>query len=303
MIFPHVIDNTMRKVLVKCQMAAHYKYELGLNDPDDSRVDLVAGKAFARGIEVARRVYFHEHKSAEEAERQGVLALFDSYGSFVPPSDSNKTAARMAGALSYYLQQRPFQEENLVPIVAPDGQLAVEMSLSYPMGVAHPDDGVVLEYAGNFDMLALDLKTGGAWIVDEKTTSQMGPKWANQWPLDSQMTGYVWLAQKWLAEHDLKYEIKGAIINGIAIRKHEYEVGRFPTYREPWEVNRWFDQLQVDVENWKLAYASKRWNQNLDHACAYYLNPCEFVPLCKAKQPEKLMGTYRVEFWNPKDRK
>lgn len=301
--FPHVIDNTMRKVLVKCQQAAAYKYEHGLNDPNEKRVDLIAGGAFAKGIEVARRKYFGEHTLPNVAAQAGIHALYEKYGGYQTPANSNKTADRMAGALQYYLDKFPLQDEKLVPILLPNGQLAVEMYFEYPMGVYHPDTNIELLYAGNWDLLALDIRDGGVWVVDEKTTSQMGEKWVNQWPLDSQMTGYVWLAQKWLAENNLDYEVKGAIIGGVAVRKYDYEAARFKTYREDWEVDRWFKQLQNDITGWKIAYLQGNHNMALDHACAYYNNPCEFVPLCKSKEPEKLTSGYKVEFWNPKDRK
>ena len=48
-LFPHAIDNTMRKQLVKCQKAAHYQFELGLRPLTESRVDLHAGAAYAKG--------------------------------------------------------------------------------------------------------------------------------------------------------------------------------------------------------------------------------------------------------------
>lgn len=300
-IFPHYIDNSMRKDLVKCQKSAHYRYELGLQSKQAKRVDLVAGKAFAAGIEAARKAYFGEGHYAPA--QVGVNALFVSYGSFVPPKESNKTAERMAGALLAYLEKYPLESEKLVPFRLPNGKLALEFYFEHPIGIPHPDDGKELHYCGNFDMLAID-ENADLWVVDEKTTSSMGDKWANQWPLDSQLTGYVWGAQRLLDQLGLPHKVKGAIVNGIAIKKYDYDCGRFSVYREPWEVERWYEQMTKDVRKWIAAYRFDDHDLNLDHSCAYYLNPCEFAPLCLSKNPERLYeGMYVVEFWNPKDRK
>lgn len=301
--FPHYIDNTMRKVLVKCQKAAHYRFELGLQSKAAKKVDLVAGGAFAAGIERVRRAYFVEKLSAADAAKLGVEALFTAYGDFQPPKDTNKTAERMAGALLFYLERFPLEQEKLAPFVFPDGSTGIELDFHYPIGIEHPESGRELEYCGRFDMLAVDLEAGGLWVVDEKTTSSMGEKWANQWPLDSQMSGYVWGAERRLQEHGVEQEIKGAIINGVAIKKYDYDGGRFKTYREPWEVQRWLTQMKRDVLDWKVAHQAGNHMMNLDHSCAYYLNPCEFAPLCKSRNPERLFeGEYVVEFWNPRER-
>lgn len=306
-IFPEVIDNSMRKEFVKCETSAMYKYELGLRTVEEQRVDLHAGKAFAAGMEAMRRAYYRpddNFKGQYDALQDGIKALYAAYGSFIPPLKSNKTADRMAGALAYYAEQNPLDQEKLTPVRFPDGTLGIEVAFSFDIPRAHPDllengRSKLLRYCGRFDMLALD-ENNDAWVVDEKTTSQMGDKWANQWMLDSQMTGYCWGAQKLLEQHGYMHEVKGAIINGIAIRLRDYEHGRFTAYRQQWEIDRWYRQMLADVDRWKSAYLTGQHNQVLDHACAQYNNPCEYAPLCKSANPERLIdGSYVVKFWNP----
>jgi PD-(D/E)XK nuclease superfamily protein len=297
--FPSAIDNSMRKELVKCEMAAHYKYELNLRANDTSTVDLIAGKAFAAGMEAMRKAYYIGEASPYDALQLGIKALYASYGSFIPPAKSNKTADRMAGALAYYCQEFPLESEPLQPVTLPDGRRLIEVGYQFSTGITHPDTGLDIPYVCNFDMLAWD-DQGDAWVVDEKTTSQMGDKWANQWLLDSQMTGYCMGARLILEEARLDYPVRGAIINGIAIRLRDYEVKRWPTYREQWEIDRWFEQMQNDLTHWKAAYRHQDHRQILDHACANYNNPCEFAILCKSRNPERLIeGSYHVVKWNP----
>ena len=303
-IFPHAIDNSLRKELVKCETAARYRYIQGVRSNEGSRVDLVAGAAFAAGMEAMRRAYYEEALDPEACVSKGVAALYESYGNFIPPAKSNKTAARMAGALAFYAQQCPLEDEKLIPVQTPDGKRAVEVSFNYEIPILHPNDGAPLTYCGRFDMLALD-PYDMAWVVDEKTTSQMGEKWANQWPLDSQMTGYCWGAKNLLQEWGMDNEVGGAIINGVAIRLRDYEHARFNAYRQDWEIERWYNQMIEDVERLKKAYQVDDYNMTLDHACAHYMNPCEYAPLCLSRNPERLLlgGGWQEVRWNPLTRK
>lgn len=298
--FPDVIDNSLRKTLVKCETAARYQYIQGVRATGGSRVDLVAGAAFAKGMETMRRAYYEEADDPQVCLEKGLRALYEGYGSFVPPVKTNKTVERMAGALAFYAQECPLEDEKLIPLQLPDGKRAVEVSFNYELPIMHPDTEKPLSYAGRFDMLALD-PYDVAWVVDEKTTSQMGEKWANQWPLDSQMTGYCWGATQFLRANGFENEVGGAIINGIAIRLRDYEHSRFNAYRQPWELERWYEQMLRDIERLKHAYLNDDYNMALDHACAYYNNPCEYMPLCQSRNPERLMlgGGWQEVRWNP----
>ena len=299
-IFPPAIDNSMRKELVKCETATKYKYEMGLRLIDGGRVDLVAGRAFAAGLERMRKAFYITHASPEAALQEGISALYTEYGSFVAPPKSNKSADRMAGALAFYSLENPLASDPLEPVIFPNGEHGIEVGFNFDIPETHPTSHEPLTYCGRFDMLARHRDTGQCWVVDEKTTSQMGEKWANQWPLDSQMTGYCWGANKLLRAHGIDAEVQGAIINGIAIRLRDYEHGQFVAYRQPWEIERWFQQMRKDVFRWKMAHSIGVYDMALDHACAQYNNPCEFAALCQSRNPERIIeGSYQVLRWNP----
>lgn len=301
-LFPEYVDNSMRKELVKCEKAAHYRYEAGLEAKETTRADIIAGVAFAKGMEVMRKEYYDKGTSAKNAVERGVAAVMARYGNFVPDKNTTKTVQRMAGAITYYAQEFPLDEEKLRPIKLPDGPHAIEVQFQEEIPIEHPTTGKPLIYCGRFDMLAI--QDGKAWVVDEKTTSQMGDKWSNQWFLDSQMTGYCWGARKLLDKNGLQdVPIAGAYINGIAIRKYDYEAVRLPVYREQWELDRWYEQMLRDMRRWKRAYEDESHNMALDHACSFYNNPCQFAPLCKSRNPERLLdGSYVMRRWNPTER-
>lgn len=298
--FPHNIDNSMRKELVKCETAAKYKYEMDLRANTTAKVDLHAGKAFAAGMETVRRSFYVDAVDPFTALNRGIQKIYAEYGSFVAPEKSNKTADRMAGALTFYFAENPLMNEKLIPVTLNDGKRGIEVSFSFPMGVMHPD-GEELNYCGTFDLLAQELATDDVWVVDEKTTGQMGDKWANQWFLDSQMTGYCWGSQKLLEANGLGHlQVKGAVINGIAIRLRDYEHQRLNVYRQQWEIDRWFRQMKSDVIRWREAHTMNLHSMALDHQCAMYNNPCEFAPLCSHRNPERIIeNSYSVVHWNP----
>lgn len=296
--FPDVIDNSMRKELVKCQKIAHWKFERGLNAPGNN-VDLHAGGAFSKAMEVLRTAYYVQRKSQELALSDAISALYTVYGNFQCPEGKFKTADRMAGALTYYLSEHPLADDEYIPLELSDGKLGIEIVFQHPTKLIHPVTGRVIPYVGRFDMLAEDTH-GYVWIVDEKSTGKMGDAWVHQWDLDSQMTGYCWGAQKLLEQHNIDKEIKGAIINGVGILKYDYAVQRVHTYRQPWVIDRWYQQMIRDIENWIEVYKEQSHNMVLDHACALYNNPCVYSRLCVAQNPERLIdGNFKVHFWNP----
>jgi hypothetical protein len=287
--FPTIIRNTYRKAFVRCPQYASYLYEHGLDGAPS--IDLHAGAAFARGIEVARRAFYALGRSAADAAEEGREALAAAYGDFPCPPTSNKSRANMEGALYYYFEQWPLDAPDaLRPIAMPDGSLSVEQHFSEPISITHPDTGLPLSYEGRIDMLAQDMD-GDLWVVDEKTTGRLGDAWANQWYLDAGQTGYVWWARRALPGR----HVVGVKIRGIGIYKTGYGKIEVPVLFEEWETKRWYEQVLRDVADWKAMHVAGQYRRVLDHACALYNSPCSFVPLCKQEDPTPLLQRLQQE--------
>lgn len=289
--FPELIDNTMREAAFQCGMKNHYSFQRGLA-PVQPSVHLHAGAAFARGLEVTRKCFYEQGLTPHDAVGQGVLALLDFYGDFVPPFESNKTATRMAEALVAYFTQYPLATDWLKPFITANGKPAIEFTFAAEIpGVVHPETGNPMLYGGRFDMLGV--KDGVLFVDDEKTTSQLGSTWAQQWELNSQFTGYCWGAK----QHG--FPVAGAIIRGISILKNNFGHAQVITYRPQWMIDRWLDQLVVDtkrmIEDWK----NKKWSYALGSACSMY-GGCAFKLLCTSPEPEKWIETnYTHRVWDP----
>jgi hypothetical protein len=288
--FPVGIDSTLLAAFRSCPQRAFRQYIEHWKPASDS-VHLIAGGAFAEGIEKARRAYFEVGDAAPEAVALGLQALIHKYGDFECPPDSAKSLERTCGALEFYFENYPLGADGATPITFMDGRRGIEFSFAQPLPINHPVTGEPLIYTGRADMIAEAF--GGIYIFDEKTTSSLGPSWSRQWDMRSQFTGYCWAAR------ESGLNPAGVCVRGVSILKTKYDTQQVVTYRSPYEIDRWLDQVVRDInrmiECWKEGY----WDFNLDHACTEY-GGCALQVVCKSADPQAWLDTYFVKrVWDP----
>lgn len=289
--FPEFFDSSMLGTFKSCAQKFHREY-LEHWKPRDASVHLHAGGAFAKGVETTRRAFYEEGKSADEAIALGLQALLIAYGDFDCPPDSAKSAERMAGAFEFYWSNYPLDQETS-PVLFAGGKHAIEYSFAEPLPIAHPITGNPILYVGRLD--AILNYAGGQFIVDEKTTSRLGSSWSQQWDLRSQFTGYVWACGR------AGIKVDGAIVRGVSILKTKYETQEAISYRPEWQVERWFEELLLWVEDIKICFAKGKWRHNLDHACTDY-GGCPFTDLCRTQTDFGLETHFERRLWNPLER-
>lgn len=292
--FPHTIDSTMLATFRSCpqkffrQYIQHWK-------PKAESVHLVAGGAFAKGIEVARKAFFEEGASHLTAQSAGLKALIEHYGDFECPPDSAKSLHRTAGALEFYFEQYPFNQDGMDPVTFPDGRRGIEFSFAEPLPFSHPVTGDPILYTGRSDMVANF--AGGIYVVDEKTTSSLGASWPRQWEMRAQFTGYLW------ALRQTGVEPAGAIVRGVSILKTKYDTMQAITYRSSYEIERWQEQTCRDLARMQRMWEEGWWDYALDHACAEY-GGCSMTQVCKSSDPETWLPSYfEKRVWDPLLRK
>lgn len=304
--FPEVIDSTFMSAFRACPYKAYLAYIEHWKRQYQS-VDLAAGGAFAKGIEVARKAFYELNMPAQEAEAHGLKALMESYGDFECPDTSPKTLDRMIGALEFYYFCYPLGNDGAIPITIPGtGRRGIEFSFLEPLEIAHPTTGAPLLFAGRADMIA-DF-AGGCYGFDEKTTTQLGQKWAGQWDLRSQFTSYSWAAKR------SEIPIQGTIVRGVSILKTKYDTAQAITYRADWELERWEEQLYKDLRRLIQMWQAQEYVQNLDGSCTRMGNPwdrsldaacndyggCQFKEVCKAKHPYSILESeFERRVWDP----
>lgn len=289
-LFPHTVDSTILGAFRACpqkffrQYVQHWK-------PLAQSVHLVAGGAFASGIEAARNSFYVAGESSETAEAAGLAALIAHYGAFECPEDSAKSLERMCGALEFYFSNYPLGADGAVPITLASGRRGIEFSFAEPLDIKHPVTGDPILYTGRSDMIAE--RAGGVYIYDEKTTSSLGASWGRQWEMRSQFTGYSWAARK------QGIKTHGAIIRGVSILKTKYDTLEVPTYRSDYELDRWEGQVVRDIQRMIQCWESGVWDWNLDGACTDY-GGCSFVKVCKSSDPEQWLPAYfEQRVWDP----
>lgn len=296
--FPLVWDNTMRVSFITCPQRFAWEYLRHFKHTAPS-TDLHAGKAWAHALETARMAFYGDKVPSEDAIALGLEALVQSYGDFTPPKNKeNKSLDRLIQAWLYYFKAFPFDLDPVQPLMNPyTGKPMVEFSFVLPLDpeLVHPETGEPLLYSGRADMLAS--YAGAASVYDDKTTSSLGPKWAEQWDRRSQFTGYCWAAQAY------GLQVSQVVVRGIAILKTDINHAQAITPRSPHHIEEWHHQIKRDlkraIECWKEGF----WDKNLADACASY-GSCLFKQPCSSPNPEPWLtgGNYAVRVWNPATR-
>lgn len=292
--FPKILDSTMVASFRSCphrffrEYIQHWK-------PKAPSVHLVAGGAYAKGLETARQAYYDEGLSSEDAIAKGLGALLKAYGDFVCPADSAKSCERTAGAYEYYFTQYPLDTDQAMPVVLPSGEHGIEFSFAEPTDATHPVTGDPILYVGRMDMICN--YAGGIFGLDDKTTSALGASWPKQWDLRSQFTGYCWGASR------ANLPLQGFLVRGVSILKTKYDTMQAITYRPTWMIDRWYEQLLRDIERMKVMWESGVWDFSLDHACTEY-SGCVFRQPCLSIDPMPwIEGSFTQRIWNPLSRK
>ena len=292
--FPQVIDSTILAAFRSCPQKAYRTY-IEHWKPQGESVHLVAGAAFARGLEVARHKFYSEGTTEAEALGCGIEGLMLAYGDFQPPEGSSKTLERMCGALDFYFDRYPLGTDKAQPLVLPSGKRAIEFSFATPLNYPHPVSGDPIIYAGRSDMICTFAE--GVYIEDDKTASQLGASWSKQWDLRSQFTGYCWSAR------EAGIPVNGVLVRGVSILKTKYDTLQAITYRSQWEIDRWYQQVLKDLVHMESCWRGGYWDFNLDHSCAEF-GGCALTSVCKSPQPESWLPMYfERRRWDPLERK
>lgn len=301
--FPEFLDSTILAAFRSCPRRCFLQYFLHWK-PRTTSVHLHAGGAFAYGIEQARRCFFegipaspdgtsHELPAgdADLATAYGMRACAQFYGDFDCPPDSAKSLERTVGALEFYFEQYPMGRDGLTPANI-QGRLGIEFSFAEPLpDTEHPVTGAPILYTGRADLIGVF--ADDVYVVDEKTASQLGMTWSQQWDLRSQFTGYIW-AGRLTGLH-----VAGAIVRGVSILKTKYDTQQAITYRGDWEIARWLEQTARDVRRMGQCWQDCWWDFSLDHACTEY-GGCVFRNICKSPNPEEWLPQYfEQRIWDP----
>jgi hypothetical protein len=294
--FPLVWNDSLRSAFVSCPRAAYWEFFLHYKGKSPS-IHLHAGKAWASALETARMAYYGDGQPPELAQALGLQTLIREYGDFVAPekgSGAGKSLDRLIEAFSYYFTAFPLATDPVQPFRRHDGKPMVEFNFALPIdaeNLLHPETGEPILYAGRADMIAT--YAGSLSVYDDKTTSQLGMTWANQWNRRSQFSAYAWAAREY------GMPISQIVVRGIAILKTQINHAQAITVRTPHHIEEWHTQVKRDIQRaidcWKEGY----YDVALGEACSSF-GGCMFQQPCMSNNPEPwLEGQFDKRIWDP----
>ena len=145
---------------------------------------------------------------------------------------------------------------------------------------------------------------GVVWVMDHKTTSQLGDGYMKMHTPNMQFTGYVYAANK------LGFKCQGALVDAILVAKGLLETSsrskltplrRDFAYRSEGDIEEYLRTIYDIQQDIELCENSQWWNQNQD-SCTDY-GECPYRKVCKesVEYRERIItNDFRVEHWDPR---
>ena len=309
--FPAVLDATMFKSYKRCPRQFFHAHVEGKRlGGEDESVHLLAGRAFAKGLEAARGWFYSKSNDTTDsfhAIEMGLQALIDCYGPDRPAEAKN--LSRLEEAFRAYFVRWPLSiDSGIVPEL--DG---VESSFTFPIpGLAHPDTGEPMLYAGRRDMVGIDKDNvnpfdecaESLWMVDEKTGGYIKEGWQYAYELDWQFLGYMY-HERFI----LKRPVEGVVIRKINLVRKVFDAkGDLAQARITFSdevLKDWYHQMTETALEIEATYRLRRTNGNFHpntfpqvfgDACNAFGRGCDFKPLCRHTTPPQ----YKIHRWDPR---
>lgn len=155
-----------------------------------------------------------------------------------------------------------------------------------------------IEYGGIFDGLVE--ATGHVYILEHKSTSQLGQYYFEQFKPNNQVAGYIWAAATMTS-----LRVAGAIINAIGVYKTSAtKFERGVTARNEFEIAEWKQNVYHSCIEIKQHQLSGFWPMRTP-SCTMY-GACEFLPVHSVNNPvhrlKRLEQDYIKDPWNYEER-
>lgn len=230
------------------------------------------------------------------------------------PIDDWRTKAKCVETMLGYVREYP--EETFSIVGAGSGNPLVEVTFTLPTGMFLPCPGhwedtseaiymreskcwicsgerELIEYGGIFD--ALVEASGMVYVLEHKTTSQLGSYYFRQFKPNNQVTGYVWGASVLSGR-----KVGGAIINAIGVYKSSAsKFERQITTRTPGDIELWLRSVFATCVQIKDCQTRGAWPMHTG-SCTMY-GACEFhdvhVLSTETEQQKRLEQDYVQDEW------
>jgi hypothetical protein len=190
--------------------------------------------------------------------------------------------------VSYDQHVKIVPSERLVPVEL-NGEPIVEQTFSFPLGTIHFKAGELLDepcdievwWSGIID--ALIHYCNELWVCDHKTTTVMGEKFADDKLRSSQMLGYTHIGR--LFEQRLGKQVRGVLINALALRQNDFEFRHFAIPMAQWKIDEWHSETMIAVKNIirnTVEFLSSGEAAPIREHCVTKYGKCKFFDLCES---------------------
>lgn len=202
-----------------------------------------------------------------------LLAIDEAWPSNLPIEDW-RTKEKCLQVMIEYMKHYPV--ETFSVIGASVGQPMIEQSFTIDTGMTLAD-GESIEYGGIFDG-GVEF-SGTDFVLEHKTTSQMGAYYFNQYKPNNQVTGYVWALRKLTGRR-----IGGAIINAIGLYKSSAtKFERSITTRSDKDIEVWLENVRATCQMIRDCEQRGYWPMHTQ-SCTMY-GKCEYHDVHQLSEP------------------
>lgn len=298
---PQVWDSTMIVAARKCPRYFLYAYANhirggGIAPP------LHFGGAFAKGLEAYRQAYWHNGGNPIHALQCGAEAIFEAWGD--NPSvlisrgqPDKRTLEKCLLALMRYFERWPMATDLLQPHIDHTGKATFEYSFSFPLEdpiFPRMTDGSPFILCGRMDTLGT-YDNLPVWS-DEKTTTSMGPSWADQWYTRHQFITYGY------GLRGLGFKARHVVVRGIGIYNDDIQFAEtHPIERPDHLLDKFAHELAWTLGQMQAYFSAKQVPRSFGDACYSYFRQCDFWNVCSTKPAIELpfLRAMPRNEWNP----
>lgn len=291
--FPEAVDSSIMTTFKACPRQAWFAHVRRVRAIGES-VHLVAGGAFAKAIERARKLWYVEGcRDEQKIEIEALRTLWSHYPSTTPIPDRYRAKSQLvlAEGLVKYLQHFAFRYDIMQPAMLGDRH-GIEFTFSLPLPIKNPQTGDPIFYAGRLD--AIMERANILLALDDKTAGGIGPSWSDNWRMRYQFLGYVWACRQ------LGLPVEGIVVRGLGLTLSKIEVVQDIKFFPKFKIERWHEQMLRDVQRLADSWKTNTWDYDFSQACTSY-SGCPFVDPCDNADHEDgiASGHYTKNEWSP----
>lgn len=308
--FPTSVDSTMLSAFDSCPQKFLMEFILR-KVPIGRSIHLHAGGCMASAFEVIRQKFYKEKWHLDDCLHHAFPVFVREWGDMETPEGEYKDMVNCWSAVEAYFREYPPATDYFQPYTLEDGSPAVEFKFAIPMQINHPDTGEPLLFSGRADMLSCPIDSPNTvYVVDEKTSKALGPKWQYQWGMRGQFYGYTYAAKQY------GYPCVGALVRGIAIQQTQFAFQEKPLFLDDYQLEVWWLEAHKKVarmiemyERAKKHYPGEEletnymwlhgsFDKSFGDACQSY-GGCMYTDLCTHPMPWVMWKGYETRIWDP----